>query len=369
MRNNNLENIFKKISVGIGLSILFCMFIFIKFNNFAFAEIIFYDIIPTYAINQNVEEIIETAKNLPKKDDVNNDVYDNKKETVDVIGLNEISYHEKDEDVLKNSTVEPNNNTIDVDKLKDLDYLKNKFYIVDKKTGISEDYFNVDKFLNTDLKIEKSLEAPKVLIFHTHSQEMFADSNPNDIYEGIVGAGKRLAETLEKTYGIKTIHVTDSFDIVDGKYKILGAYERMEPKIRQVLEQNPSIELVIDLHRDGINENTKLVKNINGKPTAQIMFFNGISRTNENGSLKNIANLENPYVETNLALSFNMQKASMEKYPGFSRKIYINAYRYSLHMLPKSMLIEMGAQTNTKQEIFNAVDILAELINDVIFNG
>ena len=47
-------------------------------------------------------------------------------------------------------------------------------------------------------------------------------------------------------------------------------------------------------------------------------------------------------------------------YPGFSRKIYLNAYRFSLHMLPRSTLIEVGAQTNTKAEIWNAMEPLAK---------
>ena len=51
---------------------------------------------------------------------------------------------------------------------------------------------------------------------------------------------------------------------------------------------------------------------------------------------------------------------------GFTRRIYINAYRYSLHMLPKSLLIEVGAQTNTKEEVLNSMDILAEILADVI---
>jgi stage II sporulation protein P len=55
-----------------------------------------------------------------------------------------------------------------------------------------------------------------------------------------------------------------------------------------------------------------------------------------------------------------------ELYPGITRKIYINAYRYSLHMKDKSMLIELGAQTNTIDEVYNTIDMLAETINCVV---
>ncbi len=282
------------------------------------------------------------------------------------MGLYDISYEEDTNTEI--NTDESFSSDIDINKLTDLDYLKQTFYTVDSKTGLSSDYFNVNDFLNTSVKVDKDGDEPKVLIFHTHSQEMFIDSDKNDIYEGIVGAGARLAQTLEEVYGIKTIHYVDTFDVVDGKNQITGAYERMEPVIRKILEENPSIELVIDLHRDGVSEDTHLVETINGKPTAKIMFFNGISRINEDGELKDIDYLENPYIKQNLALSFKMQKRAMEKYEGFTRKIYINAYRYSLHMKPLSMLIEAGAQTNTKEEIYNAMDLLADLINDVVFS-
>ena len=95
------------------------------------------------------------------------------------------------------------------------------------------------------------------------------------------------------------------------------------------------------------------------------MFFNGLCQKNEDGRAVSVG-LENPYLRQNLALSLKMQLALDRKYPGVSRKIYLNAYRYSLHMLDKSMLIELGAQTNTKAEIYNSTEILAELIGEVV---
>jgi len=61
-----------------------------------------------------------------------------------------------------------------------------------------------------------------------------------------------------------------------------------------------------------------------------------------------------------------MQVTANTLYPGFTRKVYLNAYRYSLHFMPKSMLIEVGAQTNTKQEALNAADLIAEIIARVV---
>ena len=64
---------------------------------------------------------------------------------------------------------------------------------------------------------------------------------------------------------------------MNGKGQITGAYERMEPPIRKILAEHPSIEVCIDLHRDGVGDSTRLVTNINGRPCAQVMFFNGLA--------------------------------------------------------------------------------------------
>ena len=257
----------------------------------------------------------------------------------------------------------------DINKLKDFSYLKSNFYIVDQRTDLLESDINVDEFLNMDLTIDKSIGGPKVLIFHTHSSEMYADSDPSKgVEEGIWGVGEELKNILENKYGIEVLHDTGRYDVVDGKNQILGAYERMEPAIRKILEQYPTIELVIDMHRDGVNEDVRLVDDVNGKTCAKIMFFNGLCRLNENGVLSDITSLPNEYLKENLALSFNLQMTANKLFPDFTRKIYINAYRYSLHMKPKSLLIEVGAQTNTKQEAKNSMEPLADVLSRVILS-
>ena len=249
----------------------------------------------------------------------------------------------------------------------DINYLKNKFYIVDSRTDISENDINAENFLERDFSLKEG-DGPKILIFHTHSHECFADSNPSlGKADGILKAGAYLKELMETKYGIETMHCTESFDYVDSKMKIIGSYERMEPVIEKILKENPSIEVCIDMHRDGIADETKkLVTEVNGKPTAQVMFFNGLCRVYENGNLVPTAGLENPYLEDNLAFSFNMKVAADRLYPGFARRNYMNAYRYSLNMLPKSLLVEVGAQTNTVEEAVNAMEPLAEVLNAVL---
>ena len=252
----------------------------------------------------------------------------------------------------------------ELEDLSNLEYLKSHFYIVDSRTALLPGDVDAQDFLARDFSLDRTEEGPKVLIFHTHSQEKFADSA--GVSEGVWGVGEYLKEQLEQRYGISVLHHPGQYDIVDGQSQILGAYERMEPDIRQVLEENPSIELVIDLHRDGVNESVHLVEEVNGKPCAKIMFFNGMCRLMEDGQPTELTNLANPYRQDNLALSFQMQVAAEHLYPGWARNVYLNAYRYSLHMKPKSLLVEVGAQTNTYEEACNAMELLADVIASVV---
>ena len=251
---------------------------------------------------------------------------------------------------------------ISMEKLRDFNYLISTFYTVDSTTTIGPEQLNADALLAKSMHIDKKKNGPKVLIFHTHSQEAFVDSKEGDPNTSIVGMGAYLAEKLN-AMGIETIHDEGVYDYINGKLDRSKAYEFSEIGVREILNQYPSIEVVIDLHRDGVREDQHLVTEINGKQTAKIMFFNGLSRTKKNGD---ISYLYNPYIQDNLSFSLQMQLASESMYPGFARRIYLKGYRYSLHMMPKSLLIEAGAQTNTVAEIKNAMDLLANILNKVL---
>lgn len=249
-----------------------------------------------------------------------------------------------------------------IEKLRDFEYLLGNFYTVDSSTMIDSDLLNADDLLGRSMKIDTGTDGPKVLIYHTHSQEEFADSTPGDTSTSIVGVGEYLTQLLNKK-GIETIHDMGVYDIINGKLDRSNAYEYAGEAVEKILAENPTIEVVIDLHRDGVAEGTHLVTEINGKPTAKIMFFNGLSRSRTNG---NIDYLPNPYIQDNLAFSLQMQIDAENKYPGFVRHIYLRAYRYNLHLMPKSLLVEAGAQTNTVEEMMNAMEVLSEMLEDVL---
>ena len=233
---------------------------------------------------------------------------------------------------------------------------------MDNTTTVDSELLDVKQLLGKDMTLKKNVEGPQILIYHTHSQEGYKDSIPGDAATSVVGVGDYLETLLEQNYGIEVLHHKGVYDLPSRD----NAYSSALPNIEKVLQENPTIEVVIDLHRDGIAEDRHLVTEVNGKPTAKIMFFNGLSKTTSQGDL---TYLPNPYIADNLALSFQMQLTAAEYYPGLTRKIYLKGYRYNLHLCPKSILVEVGAQTNTFEEAKNAMEPLADILGKVLYNG
>ena len=239
--------------------------------------------------------------------------------------------------------------------------VRKEFFAIDATTEISDERINPQMLLEKDISLSEGNGGPQILIYHTHSQESFADSISGDVNTSIIGAGEYLSRLLQDTYGYEVLHHTGEYDVESRDY----AYSNALPNIEAVLAQYPSIEVVIDLHRDAVAEDKKLVSQQNGKTAAQVMFFNGLSYTKKQGEIEY---LENPYIDDNLAFSFQMQVLCNEYYPGLTRRIYLKGYRYNMHLCSKSLLIELGAQTNTCDEVKNTLDIVAHVL-DMCLSG
>ena len=70
----------------------------------------------------------------------------------------------------------------------------------------------------------------------------------------------------------ETARLTDfQTDLDEGEKLLLN--EKLQ-RISQILEENPSIQIVIDLHRDGVGKNVHLVKEIDGKQCLPILWWN-----------------------------------------------------------------------------------------------
>ena len=252
------------------------------------------------------------------------------------------------------------------ESLQDYDYVMNQFFIVDSNTATDAQQIDAERFLREDLSIKQDSSVPQILIYHSHSQETFSDSREGEVEDTIVGVGNYLVKILEETYGYQVLHITDAFDMMSGRLDRSKAYDYAREAVEPVLQEHPEIQVVIDLHRDGVPEERHLVTEINGKPTAQILFYNGLSYTVNQG---NVDYLPNPYIEDNLAFSFQLEYQAAMFYPEFYRGIYLAGLRYNLHLKPRALLLEAGAQTNTVQEVKNAMEPFADILNRVLKGG
>ncbi len=295
--------------------------------------------------NGNVVIVAETAKE--EKDTPKEDEAGEKKKSKKIENIQETTQKRQ----------------INMELLKDENYIKSTYYTIDSTTYVETGELSVDRLLGKDMKLKGDNSAPQILIFHTHSQEAFADSVTGDADTTIVGVGAYLAKLLTEKYNFNVIHNTTTYDLIDGKLDRNKAYSLAETDIKRILAANPSIEVILDIHRDAMDEQTHLVTEMNGKPTAKFMFFNGMSRTRKLG---NIDYLPNPYREENMSFAFQMQLKAEEYYPGVTRRIYLKGYRYNLHLLPKTLLVEVGAQNNTVEEEKNAMEPLAHMLSMVL---
>lgn len=239
----------------------------------------------------------------------------------------------------------------------DRDYLIENFYKVNPSSVIDKKVWNVKTMLSTDLTIKKDSSKPQILIFHTHAHETFADSKSGVKSDSIVGVGEELASVLKKKYGYNVMHYSK-------QYNYNTAYNEALEDLKRITKENPSIQMIIDLHRDGVSETCKThtVCTVDGKEMAPIMFFNGVCN-NKQSSLNYHTN---PNLTDNLALSLQMKLYAMKTFPEFTKKNFIKSFRYNMHMAKRYTLIEVGDNNNTVEEVKSAMTPLAEIIAHVL---
>jgi stage II sporulation protein P len=271
-------------------------------------------------------------------------------------------YLQKQEETKESDTGEGEKKIRYLKKSKSLSYLLKNFYIVDSSTSIDKKVFDVDALLHTNVTMKKKNE-PQILIYHTHGgTEAFADSKSGKTEESVIGVGSLLTKILTEQYGYNVIHDETEYDKIGKKTDRSKAYNQAYAGIKKTLKKYPSIQVVIDLHRDGVGNSVRRIATVNGEKTAQIMFFNGLSR-NRKGD---ISYLKNDNLQANLAFSLQMKMKCMELYPGLAKPVYLKSYRYNLHVRKKSLLIELGNENNTLQEAKNAMEPLAKVLDQVL---
>ena len=214
--------------------------------------------------------------------------------------------------------------------------------------------------LDTQALLEKPLEwslrgeAPKVLILHTHACESYADSGgyrTEDTAQNMVSIGEAVAEELEKR-GIGVIHDRTLHD----RLSYDGSYDASRQTVTRWLAEYPEICLVLDLHRDAIEDKNGnqlgATVEVNDLRAAQLMLVLGTG----------YAWQENPQWQENVALGLKLYVQLERQVPGICRPFCLRTSRYNQDLSPGMLLLEVGTAGNTHAEAVTSAGILAEAI-------
>ena len=200
-------------------------------------------------------------------------------------------------------------------------------------------------------------EAPTVLILHTHGTESYqgvyqewVSGRTTDPEHNMLCLGRELARVLELG-GIRVIRDTQLHDYPSYN----TAYSSARKSIQAYLEEYPSIRLVLDLHRDASDDRENPMTThgtVEGQPSSQLMFVVG---TDAGG-------LYHPDWQENLALALKLTVLLEAEDPGITRGISLREERFNMDLTPGSLLVEVGAVGDTKEEALLAVNALARAI-------
>ena len=252
------------------------------------------------------------------------------------------------------------NSTIDTSIINIFDdsNLKNKYKNTSREFNINKE-INIDSLLAEDLSIKE--DNAQILIIHTHPYEKYAvDSEGNQ--GNVIEVGDKLEEMLEDKYGISVIHLKDAnimevSDIVEGS-------KTVETRVQEVLKENPSIEVIIDIHRDGGVKPTATM--IGNKSTAKININNGLCIDTEVGTIGSLKEYTNPYIYQNLSLSTQIKVQGDKMTPNLIAPITLLSNRYSLYMLPKSLMIDVGNNMDTIVAAENAIEPFSDVLANIL---
>ena len=262
--------------------------------------------------------------------------------------------------------------------IKNIGGAKNNNTKEDIKTPVQESAFSVESgaYIESGLLNEADLMniktgvrlkmdgSPEILIFHTHSSEGYADGGTGE-KATVIDAGNALAEIISDTYGVGVVHDVSAYDMLDGRTSTEGSYERSEEGVRKLLNKYPGIKVLIDIHRDSFNGSETNTADYNGRDSARLMLVNGVCALDNNGQ-KADAGVENPYISENISLSLKLKKAMDSAAPDIMKNVYIKPYRYSLNIMPCSLLLEAGNENNTIDEVKNSLYPFASALFNVL---
>ncbi len=185
----------------------------------------------------------------------------------------------------------------------------------------------------------------KILVYHSHITETFVPDAGEPFTENldltVAHLGNKLCDILEEEYDIPTIHHREVFDIPRRT-----AYQKARPAVESLIEENPGIVLVIDLHRDGIGREVTTAE-VEGDKMGKLLFITGSNH--ERWS-------------SNYATALAIERELKNYKAGLSRGVRKMPYTYNQDLHHRSVLVEMGGHENSMEEVKKTVPVLAEIL-------
>ena len=227
---------------------------------------------------------------------------------------------------------------------------------VKNATGI---YVNINDYLKKPLSFKGKAN---ILIMHTHTTESFSqmqytkDAPDRNLDEkcNMIAVGKAMYDVFLQN-GIKATHDTTVHDYPSYN----SSYQKACATIEKNLKNDSSINIVLDIHRDGITRDdgtkVKLITDADGKQMAQIMLVVGTN-----------TNLSHDNWQENFAFATQIQNKGLDMYKGLMRPIDLRKERFNQHLTKGSLIVEVGANGNTLEEAIEGGKAIAQVISEVV---
>lgn len=196
----------------------------------------------------------------------------------------------------------------------------------------------------------------QVAIYHTHNAETYIPFSGRSKVDGQNGGVSLVAEEMIKVLsagGIKAGHDLTIHDYPD----FPTSYIRSEVTARRLVQKNPGLQVLIDLHRDAGLPRKETVK-VGGREAARVMLVVG------NGT-----GLANPHWRENYEFAQRIGHLLEERYPGLLKAVRLKDGRYNQHLFNHAILVEVGSDKNTLEEAELAGRCLAEVLGEIIRGG
>lgn len=241
-------------------------------------------------------------------------------------------------------------------------------YSLVRMKNVNRTKVSLKDILNEKIDLSVNKKEPSVLIFHTHTTETYPileksyytesfKTRSNDKSRNMVRVGEAIVEEIEGA-GFSVIH---DKEIHDAKYT--GAYGKSRETIEAILKKYPSIQIVLDIHRDAIQDSdgtkVKPTATIKGKKAAQIMIISGCQE--EGNPIKNL-----PDWRYNLTFAVHLQQKLEELFEGITRPLYFCPRSYNMNVTHCSLLVEVGSDSNTLEEAVYTGKCIGVAVSEIL---